>query len=89
MGQKRIGAHQTMKPSGVAIILASLAAVIQPFAPLWLFLACIIGSMLSTAIGLILMKRAERRRKLIAAMDAAFLPKPATTPHKGSLKSVM
>lgn len=61
-----------MKPSGIAIVLASLAAVIQTFAPLWLFIGLILGSMLSTMIGLWQARREYRRQQLLDAMERAF-----------------
>lgn len=60
------------KESAAAILFSSLAAVVQTFAPTWLFVGLILLSMTATIIGLVKVQRREQKRRLIAAMDAAF-----------------
>lgn len=67
---------EKMKTSWVAVGFASIAAITQPFAPLWLFMTLILASVITTGVGLYLNQRRWRKELLIAQMDAAFgIPK--------------
>lgn len=58
--------------SWMAVGVAGVAAVVQPFAPLWLCIGLILVSMSLSAVVLVVTRRRWRRLQLEAQMAAAF-----------------
>lgn len=61
-----------IKLSWWAVGFACIAAVIQPFAPMWLFISFILVSVAMTGVGVLVMERRWKRQQLVEKMDKAF-----------------
>jgi accessory gene regulator protein AgrB len=61
-----------MKTAWIATGFAIIAAIIQPTAPQWLFMALILASVAVTGVGLYMSQRRWRHQILVEKMNAAF-----------------